>query len=307
MFCSHKNATTRRTTAQFIYEGVELMGGALFLSSPKEILEVVVPAIAKLLGDSSPEARYYCRKALNELSSCPGFEKVVSRVVSPQTTRQIEKAVDQLKKKGVGAYPGDVHSARARSTTRPPSGSMSAGVADKRMRHVSQQNTPTVLSGRTGLPMLIQAPLAPGSTLAAVASQLTANEWTQRYQAITDLEELVKINPMAVTSFSVKVFDAFTPRLSDPNVKVNLHALQAFANMVPLLSSLLGGLVWPILSTLPVTSKLPGVAPAAGLVLDLICQYVDPAQLIQPLTNLAEFTNAKSQMIFISKINGMFP
>ena len=105
----------------------------------------------------------------------------------------------------------------------------------------------------------------------------------------------------------LKVFDAFTPRLSDPNVKVNLHALQAFANMVPLLSSLLGGLVWPILSTLPVTSKLPGVAPAAGLVLDLICQYVDPAQLIQPLTNLAEFTNAKSQMIFISKINGMFP
>ena len=34
------------------------MGGALFLSSPKEILEVVVPAIAKLLGDSSPEARF---------------------------------------------------------------------------------------------------------------------------------------------------------------------------------------------------------------------------------------------------------
>ena len=34
------------------------MGGIKFLSSPKEVLETVIPAIAKMLGDNSPEARY---------------------------------------------------------------------------------------------------------------------------------------------------------------------------------------------------------------------------------------------------------
>ena len=103
----------------------------------------------------------------------------------------------------------------------------------------------------------------------------------------------------------LQVFDAFTPRLSDPNVKVNLHALEAFSNMIPLLGNHLSSVVWSVLSTLPINSKLPGIAPAAGVVLDLMCEHIELTHLVQPLTNLAEFTNSKAQTIFITKINGM--
>ena len=104
---------------------------------------------------------------------------------------------------------------------------------------------------------------------------------------------------------SLQVFDAFTPRLSDPNVKVNLHALEAFSNMIPLLGNHLSSVVWSVLSSLPINSKLPGIAPAAGVVLDLMCEHIELTHLVQPLTNLAEFTNSKAQTIFITKINGM--
>ena len=46
------------------------------------------------------------------------------------------------------------------------------------------------------------------------------------------------------------VFDAFLPWLMDANSKVNLHALEAFSNMVPLLGDLLLPIVTSILETL---------------------------------------------------------
>ena len=102
----------------------------------------------------------------------------------------------------------------------------------------------------------------------------------------------------------LQIFDAFTPRLTDSNVKVNLHALQSFSRLVPLLGDHLSPVLPNVLPALPITSKLAGIAPMAGKTLQLVCQYVDPAHLVQPLTNLSQFTNPKAQPIVVSRLAG---
>jgi len=103
---------------------------------------------------------------------------------------------------------------------------------------------------------------------------------------------------------TLQIFDAFTPRLTDSNVKVNLAALESFSRLVPLLGDCLSPVLPNILPALPITSKLAGVAPVAGRALQLVCQYVDSAHLVQPLVNLSQFTNPRAQPIVVSHLAG---
>ena len=72
------------------------------------------------------------------------------------------------------------------------------------------------------------------------------------------------------------MFDAFNPRLTDRNSKVNLQALQAFSNMVPLLGNLLAPIIANIIKALMpnLASKNVTIHNAAMTVLDLISQCV---------------------------------
>lgn len=58
LHCSHKNASVRRSAAQFILQTVELVGGSRVLGYSREVVEAVLLAIVKLVRDNSPEARY---------------------------------------------------------------------------------------------------------------------------------------------------------------------------------------------------------------------------------------------------------
>jgi len=73
-----------------------------------------------------------------------------------------------------------------------------------------------------------------------------------------------------------QVFDAFLPRLTDSNSKVNLHALEAFSNMVPLLGDLLLPIVTNIVEALGpnLASKQATIHNTAETVLELITQCI---------------------------------
>ena len=136
--------------------------------------------------------------------------------------------------------------------------------------------------------------------------------------------------------FSGQVFDAFNPRLTDRNSKVNLRALEAFSNMVPLLGSLLAPLSANIIKAIMpnLASKNSSILAAATTVFDLISQCVgesfhclvnasmcynedgavlifpslsvsDPACLIQPIATHSQHGNARIQPIMINKLAGM--
>lgn len=74
----------------------------------------------------------------------------------------------------------------------------------------------------------------------------------------------------------VQVFDAFSPRLTDRNSKVNLRALQAFSNMVPLLCNSLIPVTNNIIKALVpnLASRNATIHSAAMTVLDLLSQCV---------------------------------
>ena len=57
------------------------------------------------------------------------------------------------------------------------------------------------------------------------------------------------------------MFDAFSPRLTDRNSKVNLHALQAFSNIIPLL----GNSLVPVLNGV-ITALVPNLASRNGTI-----------------------------------------
>ena len=68
----------------------------------------------------------------------------------------------------------------------------------------------------------------------------------------------------------------FCLRLTDRNSKVNLHALQAFSNMVPVLHSALVPIINNIMSTLVpnLASRNPTIHSTAMTVLDLLAQHI---------------------------------
>ena len=78
--------------------------------------------------------------------------------------------------------------------------------------------------------------------------------------------------------FSVlsQVFDVFCLRLTDRNSKVNLHALQAFSSMVPVLRSALVPIINPIMGTLVpnLASRNLTIHSTAMTVLDLLSHNI---------------------------------
>ena len=136
-----------------------------------------------------------------------------------------------------------------------------------------------------------------------------------------------------------QVFDAFNPRLTDRNSKVNLQALRAFSNMVPLLGSLMAPLSANVIKALMpnLASKNSTIRAAAVTVFDLISHcigelqekiencvwfflstflvtteilshhmHTEPMCLIQPITTHCQHGNARVQPIMINKLAGTY-
>lgn len=89
---------------------------------------------------------------------------------------------------------------------------------------------------------------------------------------------------------TLQVFDAFSPRLTDRNSKVNLHALEAFSNIVPLLGNMLVPIVNNVVTALVpnLASRNPTIHSTAMTVLDLLSQCIGKEDTTEVLVgNLA--------------------
>ena len=83
-------------------------------------------------------------------------------------------------------------------------------------------------------------------------------------------------HPLPYLCVTLQVFDAFSPRLTDRNSKVNLHALEAFSNIVPLLGNTLVPIVNNVVTALVpnLASRNPTIHSTAMTVLDLLSQCI---------------------------------
>lgn len=96
---SHRNTQVRKMTSKFICLVVEGFEPSKFLHSSKDMLEKSLPAIVQLTKDSSPDSRYYARRALSVLWPEPDFYQVANKVLKSNTFTEAKEAIETLKVK----------------------------------------------------------------------------------------------------------------------------------------------------------------------------------------------------------------
>ena len=94
----HKSPVVRTTVSRILAYTVDRMGIQKALSGGKDTTDKLLPAIAKLAQDGSPDARNYAKSSLQKmLTEHPDFEKILKKSLTPNTMRNLEKIIDVLK------------------------------------------------------------------------------------------------------------------------------------------------------------------------------------------------------------------
>ena len=94
----HKSPVVRTTVSRILAYTVDKMGVHKALSGGKDITDKLLPAIAKLAQDGSPDARNYAKSSLQKmLFEHAEFEKLLKKSLTPNTMRNLEKIIEALK------------------------------------------------------------------------------------------------------------------------------------------------------------------------------------------------------------------
>jgi hypothetical protein len=144
-----------------------------------------------------------------------------------------------------------------------------------------------------------------------LSSEMSSNEWKTRYNSIGSLQDLVLENsiPLKSSQKLITVIDIFCKGLSDQNLKVHIHTLNALIKIVPVLNKSLE----PHL-TLIMSSLLPGLGSAnssireiAREVTNTIIQNLESCAVIVPVISAFPNTNARSRATLIVLIIELIP
>ena len=146
-------------------------------------------------------------------------------------------------------------------------------------------------------------PLEP---LAGVYCALGSSDWSTRKEGVTRLLGFTQEHgeTMCARGKLLAVFDHLTPRLTDPNSKVNVVALQSLQAMAPSLREGLPAVastLVPALATSLASSnaQVRAITPA---VLDALLTEVDHAALIQPFASCVLYSPPKARPVMIDKL-----
>ncbi|XP_019850510.1 PREDICTED: crescerin-1-like [Amphimedon queenslandica] len=320
---SHGSQLIRRQVAQFMCVTVEVHGAAKIVRLPRDVLDRVINATAILLGDADPLARYQARKMLNMLYSCPEFDELARKALNDHQYAKIKETAEHIKVKGLGKPPTDSQSAKATArlsvSQYSSAGASSPGKGQSPPKVKKRRSSISGLPGNGGSGQVLiepggvlpptSAPPPDSSAVLDIVSKMKATDWKERQEAINELEQYIITHPNSLGSNLVKVFDVFNERLSDKNSKVNLHALQAFQRLVPILNQQLS----PVLPTLvealsgTVASRYPAIHSAALNAIDSLMQTVDCTLLFPPLASAAQNGNARVQPIMLKKLSDLIP
>ena len=94
----HKSPVVRTAVSRLLAYCVERMGVAKALSGGKDITDKLLPAIAKLAQDGSPDARNHAKSSLHRMiHEHPDFERILKKSLTPNTMRNLEKIIEALK------------------------------------------------------------------------------------------------------------------------------------------------------------------------------------------------------------------
>jgi hypothetical protein len=140
---------------------------------------------------------------------------------------------------------------------------------------------------------------------------MSSPEWKIRYNSIGALQDLTIEHSEALKSSTklLNVLDTFCKGLSDQNLKVHIHTLNAFIKTIPVL----GRSIEPHLS-LVINSLLPGLGSANSSIREMardvthsIVQICESSSVLVPLTSVFSNANTRSKVSILALIIDLTP
>mgnify|MGYP001164238143 CR=1 FL=1 len=303
---SHKSKLVRRAVAKHLSDLVGATGPRVFALRECDRL---FKGLTTLTQDQSPQTRYLGRKAFYIMSSFDNFDSTLSRMLSGATLKSVQDLVASLRTKGLGDMPADAQLSRHGSTSASDGSPMRRGTKRGTLRSTGASPTRTGSSGSSPVR------LAPGQREGAqqamedIIKELIESDWKQRDSGVSNLEEFVEEHTDFAIAHLQRLFDAFVPRLTDMNSKVNNHALAAMRQFIPILGPGLEPLATQLVPVLAqnLASKTPAIRTTATESLDLMIEHLDPAVLVQPYCAAAEFGNSKVMTAMVPIVCALVP
>ncbi|XP_038076737.1 TOG array regulator of axonemal microtubules protein 1-like isoform X2 [Patiria miniata] len=301
---SHKSQVIRKTAAMHLNTLVDRMGPGRLLSGVKDITDKILPTAARLALDNGQETRFYARKMLFSMMHHESFNKLIEKYVPAKDLRGLREVLDNLRLKGTGDLPQDSSSARVRrshSNTRNNSGSSPA--SREKVDSAGSDHALSSSMRRTNR-ISSRSSEANQETVKDLCKLLSAADWTERLQGITQVQEIAETNAELITANIVKIFDNYTSRLTDSNSKVNQAALQTMLSMVPRLGEYLGAVVTGVVPVVSgnLASKNAVICKTSEDILDSIIEHVDKIVLIQPFSSATQYGNARVKPKMVEKL-----
>eukprot|EP00055_Hartaetosiga_balthica_P015728 m.95175 g.95175 ORF g.95175 m.95175 type:complete len:1329 (-) comp8940_c0_seq1:145-4131(-) len=311
-----KNKEIRRVIVRLLVLAVR-RGGTKILTHKDS--SAIFTHVTKLLRDQDQETRYHAREVVNELIAMEGYNKAAEKFLNPQQLNEFMSACETIEQKGVGEMPSS--SKTMRSTRAPTKSSKqrhsSGSMEDSDATHLapSRANTNVSPSPHSALPQERSRTAAAKSAskarlsarqrsnlhsaspfktsdgddmLKVIGGDLAANDWKTREKAIGKLHGLVMQSSEKFVGSVNNVFFEFAPRLQDSNSKVNVVALQAFSEMLPLVGDELEHVLTDVLGSmsLGLASKNSTVKRLTEECFALCTDVVSPHILTQPFMSV---------------------
>ncbi|XP_067943298.1 TOG array regulator of axonemal microtubules protein 1-like [Watersipora subatra] len=293
---SHKNPIVRKLAIKHITTLCERLGPGKLLSGIKDLTEKVVPVVASMCSDSSPETRWYARKILLMLLKHEDFELVFKKNLSDKDYRDVKQIAETLKEKGLGEMPSNTPSA---------SGTRRSGTFNRGSRNNSAESSNSISNSMKRRPVGPQA----AEDAAPLLEAMSSANWNARHESIDELMGMLVSKPKLIGAFSVKIFDKYALLLKDSNSKVAMHALDAlvdnnFANLqlikLHVTQSSINLMVQNTAAGL--ASKNKALQTKASELLDAFINTIDHTMLYQIFIQVAVNATPKTKPDIIDRI-----
>uniref|UniRef100_F6V0V1 TOG array regulator of axonemal microtubules 2 n=1 Tax=Monodelphis domestica TaxID=13616 RepID=F6V0V1_MONDO len=291
----HRNPVVRKCTAEHLWKVLQQIGAEKLLSGTRESTDRLIRTLVKLAQDSNKETRLYGRKMINILMSNSRFDTFLKHSLP---SHDLQDVMTAIKQRGV------------EDNTEPPP--VKGRKASGRL----------ALSGNPQLPCRCSSDCEPAAIPRSLAlarnaemveqlkelnSLLTSKDDQPRMDGITLLLDHCKNNLDLVTTHLTLIFDAFIPRLQDPNKKVNQYALESFAEMVPYLKENLRPVLIPLVTAISdnLNSKNSSIYGAAEIALDAMIKNMDNVSLLQTFSGRLCFMNGRAMCDLTQRLAGI--
>lgn len=275
----HRNPLVRKCTAKHLSAVLEQIGAEKLLSGSRENTDMLVHNLVRLAQDSNQDTRFYGRKMVNILMANAKFDAFLKQSLPSHDLRKVMAAIRQ---RGIQDN-HELPSAKGRKVLK------SLVVCENGLptQEGLGPNGPRLM----GLRSSMRGGVEMAEQLRELTRLLEAKEFLARMEGIGKLLEYCKAKPELIAANLIQVFDAFTPRLQDPNKKVGQWALESLAQMVPLLKDSIHPMLLSVITAVTdnLNAKNSGISAAASTVLDAMMDSLDHLCLLQAFAGRVRF------------------